>query len=315
VVNNEPNVTEAIRERVNQAIQELSYVPDAAAANLARIRRDTHSIALLISSVDNPFYASISRGVEEVARQREVAVFSASTEGDPTIETRLVRAFASRQVDGFVITPTPQDHRHLAGIVGTGRPVVYVDRSPLGVAADVICTNNREAAMAATAHLITHGHRRIALMADDESIETARDRRQGYVDALSITGLGLEPSLIEMGILTVADAIQAANRLMDHPAPPTAIFASRNPASIGILHVLKERGLSHQVAVVGMDDLDLAGLVDPPLTVIAQDAVAIGRQAAERLFARLDGVDDPPRRDVVPSTLIPRGSGEIPPLP
>ena len=311
VINDEPNVTEQTRERVRHAVQELRYVPDAAAANLARIRRDTHSIALLISSVDNPFSALVFKGVESVAKGREVAVFAASTEGDPAVENRLIRAFASRQVDGFIITPTAQDHRYMGNLLGSPIPMVYVDRSPIGIAADVITTNNRESAMTATAHLIKRGHRRIGLMADDSAIETAADRYQGYTDALQVAGIPVDPSLVVMGVGTAEDAVVAANRLFDHQNPPTAVFAGRNTASIGLLSVLKERGLSHRVGVVGMDDLDLADLVDPPLTVMAQDPIAIGSLAAEKLFARLDGDDAPPARHVVPARLIERGSGEI----
>jgi LacI family transcriptional regulator len=312
VINNETNVNEATRARVRAAVTDLGYVLDAAAANLARVRRTSRSIALLISSVDNPFSAQLFRGVETVATHRGVMVFAASTEEDPAIEDRLISAFASRFVDGFIITPTAQDHRHIASLIGARVPVVYVDRTPAGIGADVVTSNNRESARTATAHLIRHGHTRIGLMTDHTSLETAEERRQGYVDALAANGLVQDPALMELGVATRTDAEAAATRLLDLPAPPTAIFAARNIASIGLVQVLRARGLSQTMAVVGLDDVGLSDLLDPPLTVMAQDAVAIGTLAAERLFARLDGDDTPPDRYVVPASLIERGSGELP---
>jgi len=311
VVNNEPHVTPPTREAVRRAISRLQYLPDASAANLARQERMTRSIALLIASVDNPFCSSVFRGVEEVAAARNVAVFAASTEGRPDLEESLIRAFASRSVDGFVIMPTNCDHRAIARLLGNRMPAVYIDRSPVGVAADVITADNYESAITATRHLLRHGHRRIALLADDPVIQTACERRAGYEFALREAGIPVEDALIAMGVGTVEDAVAAARRLFGGATPPTAVFASRNQASIGTIAVLKQLGLSRRVGLVGMDDVELADLVEPPLTVIAQDPVGMGRLAATRLFARLDGTDLTPERLVIQTTLIERGSGEI----
>jgi len=311
VVNDEPNVAAATRVRVRRAIEQLQYLPDASAANLARQERLTRSIALLLATVDDPFCSSVFRGVEEVARERHVVVLAASTEGQPDVEVTLIRAFASRSVDGFLIIPTNCDHRPIADLLGKRMPSVYIDRSPVGLAADLITADNYESAMTATRHLVRHGHRRIALLADDPTIETARERRAGYEAALREAGLPVDPSLIVMGAGTVDAAVAAARHLCGGDNPPTAIFASRNYASIGAATALKQLGLSQQVALIGWDEVELAALIDPPLTVIAQDPVGMGRLAATRLFDRIAGADITPERLVIPATLIERGSGEI----
>jgi len=311
VINEESGVADATAERVAKAIDALRYVPDTTAASLARGDHGTRTIALLIASVDDPFSASLFRGVEEVAHTRQVAVFAASTAGDPEIENRLVRAFASRNVDGLIITPTAQDHRVLADFLAPHMPCVYIDRQPVGVSGDVVTSDNRSAGRSATEHLIGHGHRRIGLITDVPSISTAMDRELGYRDALVAAGIPVDEQLIAHGAQTESLGEAAAMRLMGLEDPPTALFAARNMASIGAIRALKRLGKQGSVALVGMDRIELSDLIDPPLTAVAQDPVEMGRLAATRLFARLDGDDSPPERVLVPTRLEARGSGEI----
>jgi LacI family transcriptional regulator len=313
VVNGEPRVSADTVNRVQAAADQLQFFPDAAAASLARGSRETRTVALLIASVGNPFSSAIFQGVEEVASKRQVAVFAASTEGDTSTEEGLIRAFLSRRVDGFIITPTPENHASIAQLIGANLPSVYVDREPIGVKADVVTANNRVAARVATKHLLRYGHRRIALLADEQQISTATDRGFGYEDALTQAGVAIDPALEVYGIATVKDAEQAMERLLGLASPPTAVFASRNMAAIGAIRVLQRHGLSHRVALIGFDDIDTSDLVDPPMSVMRQDPVAIGKLAAECLFARISGDDSPPKRYEVPAVLVVRGSGEIPP--
>jgi len=313
VINHEPGVAQATVERVSAAISALRYVPDISAANLARRDGWSRSIALLIASVDDPFSAAILRGVEEVALLRQVAVFAASTEGRPEAETRLALAFASRNVDGLIITPSAQDHRGLADLLAPHMPCVYVDRDPVGIAADIVASNNREAARLAVEHLLGYGHRRIGVVTDEESVSTAVEREMGYRDAIRAAGVPIDESLIEHGVATHIIGEQAVRSLLELPEPPTAIFAARNMASLGAVRALKKAGLSMKVALVGMDEIELSDMIEPPLTIMRQNPVEMGRVAASRLFARLDGDDSPPRRMVVATELLIRGSGEIAP--
>ncbi|MCL2317403.1 MAG: LacI family transcriptional regulator [Actinomycetia bacterium] len=311
VVNGEPNVAEATIAKVREATEALRYLPDAAAANLARGVRDTRSIALLISAMDNPFYASIFRGVEEVATLRGVVVFAASTHMDLAKEAALVAAFMSRRVDGFVVVPAPGDHRGVADLLGTHLPCVYVDCAPEGIAADVVTADNRAAARTATRHLLAGGHRRIGFLGDDAQLSTAADRLAGYRDELGRAGIVPADELVELGVLVASDAEAGTARLLGLDDPPTALFASRNMAAIGAMRILKQRGLSHRVALVGMDEMDMSDLVDPALSVMAQDPRGFGSAAAQRLFQRIDGLDEAPATLIVPARLIERGSGEI----
>lgn len=309
VVNDEPGVSPAMVERVKRAAIELSFRPDLAAGTLRRTGGRSKSIGLVLASVDNPFCAAIHRAVEDVAAERGVAVFSASTDEQPERERRLVEAFSSRRVDGLIISACGADQRYLEPELEAGTPVVMVDRPPVGIEVDSVLVDNVAGARGATNHLLQAGHRRIAYLGDLPSIATARQRREGYLRAMVTT----DDRLIHDGLHDIDAAFAAVHRLLGEVDAPTALFTSQNLVTIGAFRALQSLGLQHDVAVVGFDDFNLADLMDPGVTVVAQDATSIGRTAAERVFARLEGDTSAPREFVLPTQLIVRGSGEIPP--
>jgi LacI family transcriptional regulator len=313
VINNEPGVTPAMTERVLEAARALSFQPDLTAGTLRRNDRRSRSLGLILASVENPFCAAVHRAVEDVAVHRGVAVFSASIDEDPERERQLVAAFTARRVDGLIMTAASADHAYLRDEQDSGTPIVLVDRPPHGLDVDSVLVDNAEGARQATAHLIAHGHRRIAYLGDLARIETARLRHEGFLAATREAGLlGDQIRSIE-GLHSEDEAEAAAHALFDDPQPPTAIFTSQNLVTIGTIRALRSRGLEHVVALVGFDDFELADLLQPAVTVIAQDPGLMGRLAAEQIFERLDGGRFPPRRTVVPTRLIERGSGEIRP--
>lgn len=312
VVNGEPGVSPAMVERVTRAADALSFQPDMIAGNLRRSGRRSSSLGLLLASVDNPFCAAIHRAVEDVAEERGVAVFSASTDEDSQRERALVRAFTSRRVDGLILTAVSPDQAYLRHEMEHGTPVVMVDRPPVGMEVDTVMVDNVAGAERATAHLVAAGHRRIAHLGDLTRIATARMRLEGYQRALARAGIPLDDDLTVTELHDTDAAFSAVRDLLARPDPPTALFTSQNLVTIGAIRALRGLGLQHEVAVVGFDDFPLADLMDPGVTVVRQDPVAIGRTAAERVFARLSDTDLPAERIILPTTLLERGSGEIP---
>jgi LacI family transcriptional regulator len=192
-------------------------------------------------------------------------------------------------------------------------PVVYVDRVPLDESLDTVVSNNREAADAATTHLVARGHRRIALLTDRLAIRTATERKQGFLDAVGRAGIPTTLTPIVSEVHDAETARQALSELLASPFPPTAVFSAQNLITVGALHAMRAHAVQRSVALVGFDDIPLADLVEPGVTVVAQDPQRIGQVAAERVFARLEGDAGPPRRIVIPTRLIERGSGEITP--
>ncbi len=312
VVNGEPGVAPATAARVQEALRELDYVPDDSAGSLRRDGGRTRTIGLTISSVANPLAAQIHGGVEAVATTHNVATFAASLHEDPAAEHRHTRAFLRRRVDGLILTPVAPDQGYLRLARDRGTPIVFVDREPAGLEADCVLVDNAAATGAAVRHLASSGHVRIAHLGDLESIGTARERRRGYRQAMAALGLPLDEDLIVADLPDELQAYAAARRLLESGDPPTAIHSAQNLITIGAVRALRDLGLSYQVAVVGFDDVPLSDMLSPPVTVISHDLHRVGRVAADRLFARIGGDASPPRKIIVPTQLIARGSGEIP---
>jgi LacI family transcriptional regulator len=313
VVNENVHVEEQTRQRVLSAIGELGYLQHAAASDLRRTHAHTSTLGLVVDDVANPFCSAVQRGVERECRARGYLLVAGSSDRDASQEHALVTAFLRRRFTGLLIMGSDADHGYLAAEVRRGVPVVFVDRSPAGFEADVITSDNVGGALAGVRHLLARGHRRIALLAGELGIETTVLRRQGYRRALEEAAVAVEEGLERCDLLGPAAAQEALGALLDGPDPPTAVFAAQNLVTVGALRALHARGLQHRVALVGFDDVELGDLLDPPVSVVAQDPELVGTLAARRLFERLGGLTAPASSLVVATALLARGSGELPP--
>jgi LacI family transcriptional regulator len=313
VVNGDARVDGSLADRVRQAVDMLGYRQNVTASSLRRADHLSASIGLVLEDVSNPFFSLLHRGVEEIARERGVLTFAGSSDERPDRERELAGAFAARGVDGLIIAPATGDHGYLERDRAGGMGVVFVDRPSVSMDADRVLSDNRGGAQAAVAHLLAHGHRRIAYLGDRPELFTAGERFAGYRDALAGAGIPLDPRLVVHVHSLDAQPGAAVHELLSREDAPTALFSSQNLLTVGALRVLHALGLQHRVALVGFDDLALADLLDPAVTVVAQDPAAVGRRAAELLFSRLDGDAGPPAEVIVPAPLVVRGSGEIGP--
>ena len=311
VVNREAGVSEELAARVDRAATELDYRPNLTASNLRRADQRTGTIGLLVEDVANEFFASIHRGVEDVAREHGAAVVAASLDRNPERERDLVGALADRRVDGLILAPTSPDQGYLATELRSGWPMVVVDRQAHGVELDTVLTDNRSASDKATAHLVSHGHRSIAFIGGLEHLSTAQMRFAGFTDAMLTAGLAVDPDLVIHGVADADQAARVLDGLLALPRPPTAIFSGQNLITMGCVRALRARNRQHAIALVGFDDFAMADLLEPAITVVSQDARAMGRKAAELLFERILAADSPVNTYVVPAQLIARGSGEI----
>jgi len=176
-----------------------------------------------------------------------------------------------------------------------------------------VLSDNAGGAAQGVAHLIRHGHRRIAFLGDSPAIFTARERLRGYRDALAAAGLPYDEALVSMGRPDPQRVRAALAAMAALPDPPTALFTGNGLITTHVLRALAARPGPDRPALVGFDDLELADLLTPGVTVVAQDPAGLGRTAAELLFRRLAGNRGPAQRVLLPTRLIVRGSGEIPP--
>jgi LacI family transcriptional regulator len=312
VVNREPGVSAELARKVGAAVAELGYRHNLAASNLRRGHR-TASIGVLVQDLSNSFCSEVLHAIEDRARSRGVVVMASSIEEDPAREREAVDGLVARRIDGLILMPASRDQSYLDADRAAGLTVVVVDRAPLSTPLDAVVADNQGGAAEATGHLLARGHRRIAFLGDSAGISTAAERRDGYRMALRASGIRPDPDLERLDLRTRDDAAQATRDLLALDRPPTAVFAGRNVICTGAVLALQQADLSHRVALIGFDEVAVGELVQPRVTVVRQDTQAIGRHAIDRLLARLDGDKSPPRVEVVPTTLVQRGSGEIPP--
>jgi LacI family transcriptional regulator len=314
VVNGSGDVRADLAVRVHDAVKMLGYRRDLTASTLRRADRLSASIGLIIADVSNPFFSALHRGVEDVARLHGVLTFVGSSDEKPERERELAEAFGARGVDGLVIVPCATDQSYLLREHQAGTALVFVDRPPRFMHGDAVVSDNAGGAHAAVAHLIAHGHRQIAFLGDRLSVFTATERLAGYHRALADAGLDRTHALERPDLADSDSAERATCELLELADPPTALFVGQNLITIGAIRALRKAGRQREIALVGFDDLVMADLVEPGVTVVAQDPYTLGRHAGDLLFSRLGGRHAEPSRVVVPTRLVVRGSGEIPPL-
>ena len=313
VINGEAAVSAKVRARVLAAVDRLGYRRNLTASSLRRADGKSLTIGVLLEDAANPFSSMLHRSIEDVASERGVLVLAGSTDEDAARERQFVSAFASRRVDGLIIVPASHDHSYLLSERQAGTAIVFVDRPPAFLDADTVLTDNEVGVRRGVRHLISHGHRRIGYLGDMQTIATAEMRYQGYLEELAANGIEVDEKIVQLGRHGIESAETATIELLSSPRPPTALFTGQNLITIGAFRGLRKLGLHNRVALIGFDDILLGDLLEPGITVIAQDPAAIGRAAAELLFRRLDGDHSPSAHHVIPTRLIPRGSGEVRP--
>src|SRR5664280_257937 len=296
VINNSGYISRETRSRVETAIAELAYVPNAVGRQLRSKR--TKMLALVLSDIMNPFFTTIARGVEDVARAQGFSVMFCNTDESEAEEAKYLLMLVQRQVDGVLLVPASTSGKSLRLLSSHHMPVVVLDRRIQSRQVDSVRSDSEAGAYTLTEHLIALGHRRIAVLTGRRSVSTSIDRVAGYRRAMLDAGLELDDDLVRYGEYNYGDHNQVdGNRMalevLAADPRPTAIFAANN--------------------FIAFDDLPVAWLSDPFMTVVDQPAYEIGRRGAELLLARLDGTISGPGRDVVlPSELRIRRSSAPP---
>jgi LacI family transcriptional regulator len=313
VVNGESGVSPRLARQVMAASERLNYRHNLTASSLRRSDGRSATIGVVLEDVANPFSSALNRSIEDVAVERGVLVLVGSSDEDEDRERKLVSAFASRRVDGLIIQPSGHDHSYLVTERQAGTAIVFVDRPPAFFDADTVLTDNAAGVRRGVRHLIEQGHRRIGYLGDLHKIATAAERHRGYLEELQDQGIEADQSLVRLDLRGIEMAEAAVIELLGMPRPPTALLTGQNLLTIGAFRALRRLELHQRVALIGFDDILLADLLQPGITVIAQDPAAIGRTAAQMLFRRLDGDRSPSEHSVVVTRIISRGSGEIAP--
>jgi LacI family transcriptional regulator len=306
-LNGKSTVDPTLAARVRAAAIELGYHPNALARNLRR--QETAVLALIISDVENPFFTAIARGVEDIARTAGYSVVLCNADENEEKESRYLDVALQERVAGVVVSPTGKA-TNVAALRARGTPVVAVDRPLAGAGGDQVLVDTRRAAREATEHLLANGYRRVGCVTGPEGIQTADDRRDGYLDALRAAPGDIVTGLIRRAEFRSAGAQEATLELLDEAEPPDALLVANNTMAIGALQALASRGLrpGRDVGIVAFDDAPWTTLIDPPLTVVAQPAYEIGEVAAQLLLARIGGGSRKPAATVLEARLVERAS-------
>jgi LacI family transcriptional regulator/LacI family fructose operon transcriptional repressor len=297
-------VAEPVRQRVRRAAEDLGYVVDATARSLKQ--RSSRIVGVLVSDLRNAFYADLAYGVGQRAREAGYTMMLVDDGGVAGAELEAARAFVASRVAGVVLTPVSD----AAAAFLTRQRVPFVEVDRVFGPGDAVVIDNRHAARTTTEHLLSLGHRRIALVIDETDWTTGRERRQGYEDALAAAGIETDPRWIVSSGWHADAAGAVARALLSGSDRPSAVFAANNLLAEGVWRAAADLGLSipDQLSLVAFDDAPWMSMVTPGVTSVTQDAARLGREAVELLIERLADPEAPTRVVTIPAGFMRRSS-------
>jgi LacI family transcriptional regulator len=318
VINGHPNVAPELRLRVERAMEELGYVPNAAARSLITRRSDV--IGLLISNITNAFFAELVDGATAQALATGFSVMlgvvPVRARGTAGLQDTSVRALVEKQVDGIILTSALEgDAQIVRWLVARGVPVVGV-RPPSESTSDTVSVDHRAGSRMATAHLIEHRRDRIAFLGGRPDSLAAAEHLAGHMDALERAGRASEPDLIMTGEFTYESAYRATVALIESERRFDAVVAPADIMALGCLDALADNGIDvpGNVAVAGFDDIPAAGLRGVGLTTVRAFPAILGANAVDLLLDRITGRHRGPARHIVitPELIVRRSCGDHP---
>ncbi len=301
------------RVRDGAAVQAAIEALDFRASEVARSLKSgvTRTIGLVVPDVSNPYFAAVAKGVESVSRQFELNVFLSNTDENVENERDVLQGLLGR-VDGVILAPARELSDNTTELRRAGVPIVLLDRS-LSDRDDLdsVLVDSSGGAGQAARHLLGLGHQRIGLISGPLDTTPGRERHAGFMSALDEVGLEVDPALVQMGDFKQDSGYQAGLRLLGLPLPVTAMFAANNLMAMGALRALHDMAvrIPDEVSFIGFDDLELAELLSPPLTVVSRPAVEQGVLAMRLLRNRIEGKGEGlAQRIVLDTRLTVRGS-------
>ncbi|MBP2018557.1 DNA-binding LacI/PurR family transcriptional regulator [Symbiobacterium terraclitae] len=311
VVAGSSRISPETQARVREAMKVLNYYPNANARSL--VRRATNAVGVIIArpaeqAFANPFFPEVLRGIgAELHRHGYDLVLTMTTTPEEE-HAACLRLLKQRRVDGVILTSSRVHDALLEELVAGEYPFVLIGRAGEGQPVSWVNNDNVAVGEMAVEHLVGRGHQRIALINGPEELTVSLDRRQGFRQAMARYKLDLPSEYEVEGEFTKDGGYRAMVRLLTLPQPPTAVFCADDAMAVGALMVLKERGLTRQVALIGVNDDPLTALLDPPLSTVRIPVFDLGSTAARLLLDGLQHGVTGPRQVVLPSQLVVRES-------
>lgn len=310
VVNNQPHVRETTRKKVMEAIEKLSYQPDAVARNLKQGK--TSTVGFIVPDISSSFFGTVALGIEKVLRKYNYNLILCNMDGKHNLEIESLKLVVSKKVEGIILATVGSTGEFVERIINQHKvPVVVIDNKVKGLRTDIVLHDNVGGAYKLTSHLLDHGHKRIALIGGPLNETSGEKRLEGYKKALILKGLPIREELIKTGDWKKESGFRVTKRLLELKRLPTAIFAANTFMALGSLIAFHEEGLTvpDDIALVSFDDLEFASALDPPLTTLAELDIEIGTTAANLLLKRMrKKVKEEPVEIYLPAELLIRGS-------
>jgi LacI family transcriptional regulator/LacI family repressor for deo operon, udp, cdd, tsx, nupC, and nupG len=312
VINNDPKVSFKTKLKVESVIQRLNYLPNRVAQRLRSSHRKTKLIGLVIPDIQNPFYVDVVRGVEEYSYQNGFAVMIGNFGQDEKKQQMYLEILQSENVDGFILAPALERDDKVRELVDNRFPLVCIDRELHNSVSDVVKVDNTKGAFMAIDHLLGLGHRKIAVISGNLTIQTYIDRLQGYKMALEKHKVQYNPALIFAKGSDFLSGVELTNQIleMDIDKRPTAIFTANNLITLGSLETVHKKNIKipEDISIVGFDDMYWSSSLNPPLTAVSQPGFEIGKKAADMLNKRIMNPEKPMESIELKTKLIIRKS-------
>ncbi|MGB6423411.1 MAG: LacI family DNA-binding transcriptional regulator [Anaerolineales bacterium] len=308
VINNTRPVSDELRTRVTEAMQELGYQTNILARSLRK--GETLTVGVILPDSANPFFAEVARGVEDTSFMNGYSVILCNTDSNLEKERIYTDVLVKKQVDGILFIAAGLSIENIQSLLDREMPLVIVDRQVPEVNVDCVLTNNRQGGYLAAHHLINLGHRRIGCIVGPENIRSSLERLTGYQEAIHEAGLPFDETLIVKGDFQYESGYEAAQRLLTIGDPPSAIFAFNDLMAVGALSYALEKGypVPAGLSVVGFDDVRLAVYANPPITTVMQPKYEIGELATQILLERMKNPETHPRQRMLETRLVVRKS-------
>jgi LacI family transcriptional regulator len=315
VLSGKSYVSDDTRMRVMDAIQKTGYSPNVMAKGLKMGR--TNTIVLMLPDIQNLIFPMITRGVEDAARQKNYTVILCNTDENSGVEKDYISTMKSRLVDGFIVGSMLPNSIHIRNLRTEGFPLVLINRfyAKDEGKIDIVAIDNFKAAYNAVRHLIGSGHKKIALALGRENLYLYNERHRGYRAALEDHNIPYNENLVMREATGSSSFYSMTQALMNSENRPDAIFATSDPKAFVILHALHEMGIRipEDVSVLSFDNVTLSGMVEPPLSTVAQPFYDIGVRATNNLIHQIQykdekGVLPQPLKELLETDLIIRAS-------
>jgi len=308
-INNSGYCSAEVRARIELAIAELGFVPNRLASGLRSKR--THTLALVLTDITNPFFTTIARGVEDTASEAGYTVIFCNTDESVTKEQMYLQMLLEKRVDGVLLVPALSGIDSVNLVKKQDTPIVVIDRRLPDLQTDVVRCDSESGAYDLTRLLLSLGHREIVILTGPHGVSTAEDRLKGYRRALEEAGIPQNKDKEFYGAYTQQSGYEMAQQAMQKNKRITAVFGANNFITFGTIKAFREMQVRvpEDVAVVGFDDLPTALVTFPFLTVAAQPAYEMGKKAMEILLGRLnDELAEPYQEVILPAEIVVRQS-------